>query len=404
MAVSKGFFNLRRGSTKSLTFSVLDGKQITKDRVTSVTNPRTEAQASQRMRMVGAKNFYRAFNDLLNHSFEGKKVGLQNYNEFVKNALKSNAGPYVPKGSNVFTPAAYLMAKGSLQAQTCAIKQVENSRSALFGKLAVICNSIVAPAETDMHDYGEWEALNPWLKEGDQITFIYVTKIKGAEGELANYTPYMIRGYMKQVDYERSKTQKSVDFIVRLEEARVTIGANAESAQGALVFGEKTKEGIEICAGAVIISRGDASRTDPWMRSTSQMAISEELEGTIHSEEAYSMAIKTYMAGDKSVTSNLYLNGSADATITRVAAILLSGLSGDASKLNGTRALIGHDATGAKYAITHEDGSAVAYDGGKIVYTGADEQPKTLMANDVPAMKAMRKAVVTGTQIAKLLA
>lgn len=33
MAKSSTYFGLRRGSTKSLTFSVADGKQITKDRV-----------------------------------------------------------------------------------------------------------------------------------------------------------------------------------------------------------------------------------------------------------------------------------------------------------------------------------------------------------------------------------
>ena len=33
MAKSSGYFGLRRGSTKSHTFSVLNGKQITKDRV-----------------------------------------------------------------------------------------------------------------------------------------------------------------------------------------------------------------------------------------------------------------------------------------------------------------------------------------------------------------------------------
>ena len=47
MAQSKGFFGLRKGSTKSLTFSTLDGKQITKDRVYDVKNPRTENQMRQ---------------------------------------------------------------------------------------------------------------------------------------------------------------------------------------------------------------------------------------------------------------------------------------------------------------------------------------------------------------------
>ena len=45
MAISKSFFGLRRKSTKSLTFSVLNGKQITKDRVSAVKNPKSEAQA-----------------------------------------------------------------------------------------------------------------------------------------------------------------------------------------------------------------------------------------------------------------------------------------------------------------------------------------------------------------------
>lgn len=52
MAKSKGFFALRKGSTKSLTYSVLDGMQITKDRVYDVKNPRTESQMRQRMLMT----------------------------------------------------------------------------------------------------------------------------------------------------------------------------------------------------------------------------------------------------------------------------------------------------------------------------------------------------------------
>lgn len=49
MAKSRGFFSLRRGSTKSLTFSILNGKQITKDRVSEVRNPQTSRQMLQRV-------------------------------------------------------------------------------------------------------------------------------------------------------------------------------------------------------------------------------------------------------------------------------------------------------------------------------------------------------------------
>ena len=44
MAVSQGYYGLRRGSTKSHTYSVVGGKQITKDRVEGGKNPRTLGQ------------------------------------------------------------------------------------------------------------------------------------------------------------------------------------------------------------------------------------------------------------------------------------------------------------------------------------------------------------------------
>ena len=51
MAKSQTFFGLRKGSTKSLTFSVLNGQQVTKDRVIGGKNPRTESQMIQRVLM-----------------------------------------------------------------------------------------------------------------------------------------------------------------------------------------------------------------------------------------------------------------------------------------------------------------------------------------------------------------
>ncbi|MGF2526098.1 hypothetical protein ACQUW0_27715, partial [Ralstonia pseudosolanacearum] len=60
MAKSKSFFGLRRGSTKSHTYQVNYGQQITKDRVSSVRNPKTTAQVMQRMKMNNARLFYNA--------------------------------------------------------------------------------------------------------------------------------------------------------------------------------------------------------------------------------------------------------------------------------------------------------------------------------------------------------
>ena len=70
MAKSDGFFGLRRGSTKSLTFAVNEGVQITKDRVTDVRNPRTEAQMLQRMCLATAGKFYSEGREIFDHSVE----------------------------------------------------------------------------------------------------------------------------------------------------------------------------------------------------------------------------------------------------------------------------------------------------------------------------------------------
>lgn len=89
MAKSKSFFGLRRGSTKTLTFSVFNGKQVTKDRVETVKNPRSLAQMVQRMCMATASAAYAAMKDIVDHSFEGVTYGLNNMSEFIRQNAKA---------------------------------------------------------------------------------------------------------------------------------------------------------------------------------------------------------------------------------------------------------------------------------------------------------------------------
>lgn len=88
MAKSKSFFGLRRGSTKSLTFSIYEGQQVTKDRVTEVKNPRTPAQMLQRMVMSTALAQYSAGKEIFDHSFQGVTYGAKSMNRFLSEAAK----------------------------------------------------------------------------------------------------------------------------------------------------------------------------------------------------------------------------------------------------------------------------------------------------------------------------
>ena len=122
MAQSKGFFGLRKGSTKSLTFSVLDGKQITKDRVYDVKNPRTEAQMRQRMLMTTIGAAFKTLKSIADHSYEGYSSGMQCMRQFNSRNLNRFKQAAAAKGSVAFNkykdgdinPLPFILASGSL--------------------------------------------------------------------------------------------------------------------------------------------------------------------------------------------------------------------------------------------------------------------------------------------------
>ena len=119
MAQSKSFFGLRKGSTKSLTFQVLNGKQITKDRVYNVKNPQTLAQMQQRALMATAVTAYSKMKAICDHSFESVEVGAKTMGEFIKNnlAVLSNAMPDInvtEYKSQTFAVNKYMISKGTL--------------------------------------------------------------------------------------------------------------------------------------------------------------------------------------------------------------------------------------------------------------------------------------------------
>ena len=184
MAKSKSFFGLRRGSTKTLTFSVFNGKQVTKDRVELVKNPRSLAQMQQRMAMATASAAYAHMKEIVDHSFEGVTYGLNNMSEFIKQNTKAikesildpaNAkfafNPYkdrnlyggqfiMSSGSASPIPAGAASAYGALENQTTVAFGVENEQAesltanALYASLGIsvgdmctIC--LIAKDDTD---------------------------------------------------------------------------------------------------------------------------------------------------------------------------------------------------------------------------------------------------------------
>jgi len=123
MAKSANYFGLRQGSTKSLTFSIVDGSQITKDRVLAPKNPRTPAQMTQRCMVGTIGTAYGAMKSVCNHSFEDVTAGMQCMRTFMSENLKQlrickeyengffGFSKYKDSG---LVPGSYIISKGSL--------------------------------------------------------------------------------------------------------------------------------------------------------------------------------------------------------------------------------------------------------------------------------------------------
>jgi len=117
MAKSTSFFGLRTGSTKSLTFQVYRGQQITKDRVYRVSNPRTEAQMKQRAIIPIVSAARSALKGLVDHSFEGVAYGEASLKEFSKQNLRAGAlsvTSYSPNGVSNPGFADLIISNGSI--------------------------------------------------------------------------------------------------------------------------------------------------------------------------------------------------------------------------------------------------------------------------------------------------
>ena len=117
MAKSRSFFGLRSGSTKSLTFQVYRGQQITKDRVYRVSNPRTDAQMTQRALIPIVAAARSALKGLVDHSFEGVAYGEASLKEFSKQNMRAGAlsvTSYSPNGVSNPGFADLIVSNGSI--------------------------------------------------------------------------------------------------------------------------------------------------------------------------------------------------------------------------------------------------------------------------------------------------
>lgn len=171
MAKSKGFFGLRRGSTKSLTFSIYNGAQVTKDRIAFMTNPQSYDQGTQRAIFAAAAKFYARMKQVLDHSWEGIKYGTPSQSEFMRLAIKAGIGTSLEKGASAY-PLNYPISRGSLPSIAwVGLPHIpQTSVAARFASALEL---------TDMGDQVREFAETNGIINGDQISFVAAEIVNG---------------------------------------------------------------------------------------------------------------------------------------------------------------------------------------------------------------------------------
>ena len=181
MAKSKSFFGLRTGSTKSLTFQVYRGQQITNDRVTRISNPRSESQMMQRSIIPIVAASRAALKGLVDHSFEGVAYGDQSLKLFSSLNLKAGAlkvASYSPNGYSNPGFADLIVSRGTINVDF-DIQGGSNSALAMF---ATSSESMThksydagAPAAGLLRELAAWAAEVgdvSIFEPGTQLTFL----------------------------------------------------------------------------------------------------------------------------------------------------------------------------------------------------------------------------------------
>ena len=258
--------------------------------VATIKNPKTMAQAAQRVKMTPAVNFYRAFQEeILDHSFQGEKYGARCHAAFMKAALKMSVGfPFVPMGREAVAPGEYLMSRGSIPS---LIYDWDDSGN-------LICEALSMDTHTDK--FGVWcqgviDAAH-FLQNGDQITFGFVMG-----NEDGNEFPFVCRIVLDTTD----ETNTVGDVLVA-----AGISLNQDG-----IVEPQNMSNFDIEGAVIIVSRPTISQTTgtvTWQRSTETMKPNFMLgymRQRFFSQDAYDAAMYTYMAASRNnLTSDWYLN------------------------------------------------------------------------------------------------
>lgn len=384
MAQSKGFFGIRSGSTKNFTFSELNGKQITKERVYRVKNPRTMAQMRQRMLMSTIGAAYSYLKIIADHSFEGKTVGQQCMAEFMRlnlnkfrDASKNDKASYAFNNykDKLINPMRYILSMGSLPEMPFVVNTLN--------QIELSYNVGEIKTAKDVYD-----AMG--IQEGDLVTFVWVVGSASLVRNVFQYTPTRLNIVRLYANKTGAVATAHDAFTFDANHSDLDINVNVSA-------GVLKLTSTEANFGAVILSR-QAGGT--WLRSNSSMAGNKSIIAGVTVENQ----LNTYPIESELILNGGEMNSQATVTTLPIPELTLSANSVSITTKGGTAdapTLGGNTAAGVvTYEISNEKVATINKTSGKItaVANGTAVATVSVAATETTAASQITFNVVVSGQ------
>lgn len=351
-------------------------KQAMRERVYEISNPQSNAQVSQRMKLLPAQRVQQQLLSVLKRSWQGVEYGGKSLNQFMKYALKMTEGiPFVDKGDDRAIPGSYIISKGTIPQVYTEVSDIDEhgtSLSATNGDVSQVTWGEISSAMINASE----------VEEGDQITFVVC--LTDAENTGAAATArYFWRVRSVIVDSNNGTTLQDLydgwGFTIRGVEYRLTI------------FGEN------LAASAVVISRQSSTP----MRSTAQLTVNENLLSYWFTPTRRSNARRSYQQQGGALNTNWPVDpdeeGGGGSSVVD-GTFEITGLTGAMATCNGKLARVRiNDVTGAPvavYIVAEESGvigtnMLVDNATGKAMFYTSDMQDHGLRPSDVSALASL---------------
>lgn len=278
-------------------------------RTASISNPRSNAQAAQRMKMTPAVNFYRALRGILNHSWQGVSYGGASHSRFMKEAMRSQSYPYVKKGITAPVPGDYKISAGSL---TPVDVTLDNNAGSLFVVTSLRCtNTLVGKSIKQIS--AALVNSNPQLQMGDQLTFVAAVaeEVPGIENGYISYR------YFRLVLSDTDTTLPPDDLITVGNDEYTVLkvdGGYIRSNEDNLIFAISDNSDMVVVGAAVIVSRPSVAKNIvTWERSNSTFKVTDPVAEYFSSN--YNEVLASYQSKAANVSSDWFLNGGATGSI-----------------------------------------------------------------------------------------